>query len=65
MVSVKVCRVNLEKAQIHHLSASKFAAARIVYLIKFRSLVKFIRGKCEWCFPTTLKKLMAIKSNTY
>ena len=43
MVSVKVCRVNLEKAQIHHLSARKFAAVRVVYLIEFRCTVKFIK----------------------
>ena len=45
MVSVKVCRVNPEKAQTHHLSASKFAAVRVVYLIEFRRIVKFIKGK--------------------
>ena len=45
MVSVKVCRVNLEKAQIHHLSASKFAAVRVVYLIEFCCIVKSINGK--------------------
>ena len=57
MVSVKVGRVDLEKAQIHHLSASKFAAVRIVYLIKFCCLVKFIKGEYEWCFAPHRRSL--------